>query len=398
MKTKILFVLLVIFYSSCSNQTRLAESKENQEKQDISDNTIVINIEDHVVEKLPLSKLVRDVSYLELETSDSSFLYLPMDIKMTDSLIYIFDIEEQLKCFDMNGKFVRNGYSKGNGPREVIRLYDFDVDRDYLYLLDGTRSTILRFTHNGEFVDKQNLPLRALRFKHLSTGGYIFELAPFGLNNSKEYFQVAITDSKFNIVNKYFTQDIDKEMPVTRSPYFENCKNSTFFAPIYQRSIYQLHGDSLSMKYYLDFNSPYYEPSRDINGPQEAMEKRIYYTYYNPLHSNNYLLQAFVTSVDMKGLLVINQSNNKTMFIKEIENDMDNMINFDFRFTKFYDTKNDLFVGFSDFYEEHADAEEDVNKAKSQLNDSISSILIRKEKEEINPILIFYRLQPVIGE
>lgn len=398
MKTKILFVLSIIFYSSCSNPTRFAESIEKQERQEISDSTIVITIEKHVVDKFPLSKLVRDVSYLELETSDSSFLYLPRNIKMTDSLIYISDIEEQLKCFDMNGKFIRDSYTKGNGPQEIVRLYDFDVDRDYLYLLDGSRSTILRYTHNGEFVDKQNLPLKATRFKHLSTGGYIFELAPFGLNEGKEYSLIAITDSKFNILNKYFKQDIDKVSPITRTPYFENRDNSTFFAPINNRSIYQLQGDSLSMKYYLDFNTPYYEPSREINGIQEAKEKQIYYTYDNPLHSNNYLLQAFATSVDTKGLLVINQSNNKTMFIKEIENDMDNMISFDFRSTKFYDTKKDLFVGFSDSYDVHSDTEEDVNKAKSHLSDSISSILIRKEKEEINPILIFYRLQPAIGE
>ena len=402
MKSKSLMVAitLCLFFISCGElDRRLAGKVELQERADISDSTLVVDMKKNVRESMKLSHLIKDVSYLELENVEGSFLYSPKNIKTVDSLLYIQDIENQLKCFKMDGTFVRDAYTKGHGPEEVVKLYDFDVDSRFLYLLDGAASAILRFEHDGTFVDRRKLPFLATRLKSLSSGNYLFELAPFTLDSGKEDVQVVVTDSLFQIKNEYFErEDYNSVGMVTRTPYFENGTYSTYFAPIHRRGIYKLENDRFYMKYYLDFGTPYYEPSNQVEGDQEAKSKGIFYTYENPFHTDCYLLQSFITSVEMKGLFVMDLQTNHSLFVRNIENDMEDVVDFDFRFAKFYDADKDLFVSTTDFYYIGTHTEDEIKKASEHLSDSVKKILIRTDQEEVNPILMFYRLQTDIIE
>lgn len=402
MKTFFLTATIIIclaFISCVELDKRLAGKVEAQERADISDTTLVIDMKQNVRESMKLSRLIKDVGYLELENVEGSFLYSPKNIKMVDSLLYILDIENQLKCFNLDGRFIRDAYVKGHGPEEVVKLYDFDVDSRFLYLLDGTASAILRFKHDGTFVDRRKLPFLATRLKSLSCGNYLFELAPFTLDSGKEDAQVVVTDSLFQIKNEYFErEDYNSVGMVTRTPYFENGTYSTYFAPIHRRGIYAFEKDGFYMKFYLDFGTPYYEPSNQVDGDQEAKSGGLFYTYENPFHTDRYLLQSFVTSVEMNGLFVLDLQSERSLFVRHIENDMEDVIDFDFRFTKFYDADKDLFVSTTDFYYIGTHAEDEIRKASEHLSDWVKKILIRPEQEEINPILMFYRLQTDIVE
>lgn len=392
---KNILLVFVFFLLSCAEGKRFAQHNEEAERLALSDSTHIVDIESCTVEEMPLSKLIKDVSYLELsDTSDSSFLYAGKSLKMTDSLIYILDYYDQLKSFDLKGNFVRDEYVRGGGPGEVVQFNDFDIDNHYLYILDGAKSSVLRKNYEGDFIDELKLPFRALRFKKLE-GQYLFQLAPFGLNEEAESALVILTDDNFLVLNKYFTQNHDDERTMMRTPYFEGVMNSKYFAPIFKRSIYEHIEDGMFMRYYLDFKQPYFETSKKIDGYSEAKDQKIYFTHDNPLHNNKYLIQCFISSVDTKGLLVIDLDTDKSVFIKKIKPDMDNTLFFNFNSVCFYNVEKDLFVGFADYvYEDSFDADK-MDEIKSSLPDSISSILIRKEKAG-NPILMFFRLQPDI--
>lgn len=376
-------------FLSCSDK-RYAGIMEKNERMDITEQTILLelNIEDD--NAVNLSNLIKDVSYLELENNRESFMYPLKNVKMVDSLIYVQDIENQLKCFDLRGNFVRNTYRIGNGPGEIVKLYDFDVDRQFLYLLDGARSALSRYTHEGSFVDSRSLPFRAIRFKRVYNGMYMFELAPYTLENDEESYLIAVTDTSFSIKNKYFT---GRELKVTRTPYFENSISSVYFAPLFRRGIYKLEHDSLFLKYYLDFKTPYYEPSKDVAGDLEAKNNKIFYTYDNPFHTGRFLIQSFATSKDMRGLLLLDLKTGESSFIRKIVNDMDNVYDFDFIHTKYYDEDKDLFIANSNFYYREWHSEEVIGRVEKHLVDSVANILIKNGTEEQNPILMFYRLQ-----
>lgn len=55
-----------------------------------------------------------------------------------------------------------------------MKLYDFEIDDKYVYLLDGMRSAILTFRHNGSFVSSKQLPFRAIRFKKQDETHWLF--------------------------------------------------------------------------------------------------------------------------------------------------------------------------------------------------------------------------------
>ena len=105
-----LFILL--FFTHCTSG-RKADTNEAQERAASTDSTVVIDIERYSVENLPLSRLVKSVTYVELETCDSSFLYATKQIKLTDSLIYVCDVMQQLKKFDRKGRYLGDAYQRG---------------------------------------------------------------------------------------------------------------------------------------------------------------------------------------------------------------------------------------------------------------------------------------------
>ena len=362
------FLLSSFVVVACQYSHRLAEEVEKQELAYKSDSTITIDMEECVVAQKRLSELICDVSYLELEATEGSYLTL--------SLIYVLDLDEHLRCFDRTGKFLRDGYRKGRGHGEVISLYDFDVDERFVYLLDGAKSAIVKYAHDGRFVESFQLPFRAIRFKQMYNGLYLFALAPFTLADEEESHEVVLTDSCFNIVGRYFTAlGYKQSLPVVRTPYFENSAHAAFFAPVYKRGVYQLKDSVLFMKYYLDFKKPYFEPSRKVKGELEAKEKGLFYTYWNPIHTHDYLVQNFYTSENAKGLFVMDLHHNRPMFIKEVVNDMDN-------------------ASVTDVYFKGIHTEEEIEEGTSHLSDSVRSILVRAKGEEgINPILMFYRLK-----
>lgn len=400
MKFKILLILnilLVLLSASSCKPKRLSSIIEKEEKSMISDSTVIIKPEKKRISSFPLSKLIEEVEYIQLETSEETAMSNPTNVKFARGIFYISDIDERLMCFDLEGKFIRKAYKKGKGRGEVIRMYDYDVDKNYLYVLDGTKSSIIKFNHEGKFIEEQPLPFRAIRFSLLPVG-YIFQLAPYTLDNGEEPFQIAITDMDFNIKEKKLRYDIEDANPVSRTPFFTKTRDSVIFAPIYCRSIYFVKSNwSMPMEYYIEFSTPYYEQSKKINGTKEADLEGIYYTYDSPLSNSNYILQYFVTSPENKGLLVIDRRNDDYLFINEIDNDLSTVYKFNFSLTKEYNAELGKFVGFSNQYYSmiHID---DVKAIRESMPDSVSSIIVKEGSSfDANPTLMLYRLKDYIN-
>lgn len=383
----------ISFLTACDTQERLAAQTETDERAAICDSTVVIHIDRCTINEIPLSKLVQSVAYVELETNDSSLLYTPTNIKLTDSLIYVYDIMEQLKRFDRKGHYLGNAYQRGEGPEELINLYDFDVDEEHLYLLEGNRSILFVCTHYGKLIARHQLPFRAVRFKHLPNGEYLFRLAPFTLKERDEEQALLVrTDKDFRPLAHYLTQDHEAEGTRLRTPFFENTYSSCYFAPLYKRSIYTLEGENFYMKYYLDFDTPYYETSRDVDGMSEAKEQGIFFTHNNPIHNDAYLFQPFATSKEQQGLLIIDRNTHKALFARRIENDRNDMLDFNMLSASLtYDELTGSFVGLASYYYENVFKPEDLRRIKELLPDTLEPVLLRKEEEEINPILLFYK-------
>ncbi len=112
----------------------------------ITDSTLTINVYSCSVDEYCISKLIDSVRYVSLEYSDSALIGVVKNIKLTKDLIYVLDLQnDNLKCFNIKGKFIRKACQIGGGPEEISHLIDFDVDEDYLYVLDGAKVAIQIF-------------------------------------------------------------------------------------------------------------------------------------------------------------------------------------------------------------------------------------------------------------
>lgn len=386
----IIFTELLL--ASCTDG-RLAKFVESAERREISDKTVVLDMEKNVVDSFSLSKFITDIRYVQLETPSEACLTVPMNIKIANEIIYVSDLDEHLFCFDEDGKFLREAFRNGKGHGEVLRMYDFDVDDSLLYVLDGTRSSILTYRHDGTFVEDKTLPFRAISFAR-QENGYIFQMAPYGMDGNDNESIIAITDDVFSLLYTSFKYNLKKSNPVKRTPYFTNGNNPFLYAPIYGRSIYVIDENGIYMKYYLSFQSPYYEQNKQLDGAKEAAEQKIYYSYDNPLQYGKFIIQNFVTSKECKGVLLIDKKTNNYVFIKNFIQDSNRVFDFNIGMTKYYDKNKNELVGFANIYYKEVHKNE-IEEIKMTMTDSISSILI-KESEAFseNPLIIFYRICP----
>ncbi|MDH8701725.1 hypothetical protein M2138_001074 [Dysgonomonadaceae bacterium PH5-43] len=390
---QISLMLLLFFTFSCSH-TSENYKKVQQELDLVTDSTITINISKSTIKECSISELIDSVRYVALENSDEALLGLIRDIKVTKELIYVFDLNEQLKCFDRQGNFIRDVCEKGGGPEEVGRLVDFDVDEDYVYVLDYTKNAIQIFDHNGNYVKKERLPFRAHKFKCLPDKSYLFQLAPFAINNDKNPYVVAYTNQQIEPIT-YFLEYIEG---VSIGVDFENQRNSTFIYHSYGNGIYEKRDSSFFMKYYLDFDGKYFNSDKRMDGLNEAVDQGLYFTANAPFHNEKYLLQDFYAGLGRKAVLFIDLRNNKSVFIKNIIQDRDDLIDFSFGYTKGYDVENEEFFSICNYLDLSQiisdNKEDDIKRIREQMPPEVQPLLLQEDGEmNVNEILLFYKLK-----
>ncbi|MDR1114998.1 MAG: 6-bladed beta-propeller [Tannerella sp.] len=184
---KYIILILIIFFISCVNQQN--KSSHFTEEQIASlhlDFTTILHTEIDSVIKVDLNpflkrqsfdfgSLVKEIKLIPLETTDESLLDVIYKVIATDSHIYIYDRFKGggIAIFDREGEFIIR-ISYGQGPGELIRLYDIAYDADNDELVAYQHSFLLFFTASGQFIRKTRLPFG---FYNLAVipDGYIFK-------------------------------------------------------------------------------------------------------------------------------------------------------------------------------------------------------------------------------
>ena len=292
-----------------------------------TDSTITINIASCSVNQYPISKLIDSVRYVALENSDSALIGIIRNIKVTKGLIYVSDLKNNtLKCFNRNGKFIRSAFRIGSGPKEIAHFTDFDIDDDFLYVLDGAKVAVHFYDHNGNYIKKVQLPFRAQQMKHLSNNHYLFELSPFGVNNNPTSNLVVYTNNEFKPV-KYYLEYIEG---ASCGVDFENQLNSTYFSSSRGNGFYERKDSSFFMKYYLDFDGKYFNRDKQKDGFKEAVEQDVYFNTTSPFQNEKYLFCCYYAGLKREGVLFVDLNDNKALFVKKLIQDRADLIDFSF--------------------------------------------------------------------
>ena len=199
-------VLAAMFLSSCAGTTKTStgaivnDEMENLHKGSVS-----------------LSSLVDVENIIPLETTDVSLLGEISKIQKKEDLIYVSSRNRPLSLFDKQGRFVGQIGSIGVGPEEYVQLIDFDVDRDFVYLL--TNQKIQVYEKDGEWVKSIPLELNASGICVTESNLFLFVLG--------DKYVVHILDKAGHAGQQ--VQESNQALRLNRAMPFIECGDSVLF-------------------------------------------------------------------------------------------------------------------------------------------------------------------------
>lgn len=87
------------------------------------------------------SLVIKDVEVLKIST-DTTFIGIPKDICIIDSVIYILDDINNIYAYDwITARLIKSVHNVGSGPNEYVDPIALSADGKNLYLLDFRCST-----------------------------------------------------------------------------------------------------------------------------------------------------------------------------------------------------------------------------------------------------------------
>ena len=182
-------LLIGILYltNSCNNKSKEVDPTGKLYKLTVS---IDPKFYDLSIDKLGNPKFV-------ILKEDEDFMFSePNTILYFDSMYYIMDSwnTSTVLSFKEDGSKGIHFGRIGQGPGEYFRPFNMDVDESGVYIHDGKQKKIIRFDHDGNFIEELKIPFPLDGFKRLSNGDFLLNKYQDGESTEA----VWLTDSLFN--------------------------------------------------------------------------------------------------------------------------------------------------------------------------------------------------------
>lgn len=277
-----IFLLVFILFISCNN---------NSKQQSTSDFDIdKIQLNENCFDEVK-TELIDSIRILKLNENEESFFVSISKLLIHNDTLYVFDRfgRDLLVSFDRNGNYITTFSQKGGGPKEYVRLWDFDVDSNYVYLYDRATKKMLYYDHSGNFIKSHSSSFRGDAFVVLQNNEFLFSLAKENRNP-----KVCITDSTLTITKTLLSYQQEECDDRITDNLFQRVKNSIYYNKVVNDSVYVFSDRGNIQKcYYFNFNNrnvPDDEKySYDKLSSSKGKEK---YAYLNdcPLILNNFMI------------------------------------------------------------------------------------------------------------
>jgi hypothetical protein len=138
-----------------------------------------VNLEKYInnLKSVPLSSIGHKIEYIPLETNPSCMLKDIRQIALSDSFIFVSDINKLIQ-FDRKGKLIRQIGSQGRGPGEYMAIWDFSIDnrKGIIYISFTVTHELLKFDFSGKFIKPIELSFRPYNFILKDTNSLMFHM------------------------------------------------------------------------------------------------------------------------------------------------------------------------------------------------------------------------------
>ncbi|WP_192349834.1 6-bladed beta-propeller [Algoriphagus sp. Y33] len=107
--------------------------------------------------ELLIEDLAKSIKYIQLETTDGSYLTSIMEVKYSNGNLYVRDVSGKVLIFDSEGKFLNILGKLGDGPEEYSRAYSVAIDNSGLIYL-GSQRKLQVYSNEHEFIKEKKFP------------------------------------------------------------------------------------------------------------------------------------------------------------------------------------------------------------------------------------------------
>ena len=149
MKNIVWLFTFLFFLCSCG--------KEKQEPKDYIEIDMVPLIEGEAP-KMPLQEWGRNIRFIPLETNDNILMREIVNVFQREEKLLVFHIG-RVSIFDLNGKYLYDIGSQGQGPTEYTGVGDVTIHNELIYIHES-RNRIKAYDWEGNFVKKLVLPAK----------------------------------------------------------------------------------------------------------------------------------------------------------------------------------------------------------------------------------------------
>lgn len=393
-KMKIVNILsgfwLLLFGYSCSQRGQQHDVYQTQE-------TVVIKIPTDF-DISPFDSLIKRMDFIPLETLDTCLISRVVQVRCTDSLVFINDNRHRVLAFDKKGRFRHQVGINGSGPGEYREVRDFFLTGDTIKVLDFCKIESYSLsgehlaTHRIDFGDKRISPIFFINAP--SGDGYYFWGGTTGHNDRNlrtKYHFMYKTNNDFRVTDSIFPI---RHAAGGNTQKFIKVGSCTVLDPLFaDYNIYQIGKDNrIYARYVLDFGD-----KALTDNILEEVDRKNGSEFDEELHK--YVVQMFDFAENPKWVLVnfgykqrmycllYSKANKKSYLFTSTR---ESVIKGEYLFWGGQTCMNEQFIycmeasWFVDIFEQLPD---DAKKKYGLDNE-----ICKKIKEADNPILVFYTM------
>jgi hypothetical protein len=293
-------IILLIIIATCVSCHKSSTSINNANS---ASEKIVIDSIKHI-NFIAYSDLFEDVKFIKLETCDESLIGRIDKVLYYDRKFFILDQIESKSVFvfDEYGKFLRKIGSSGMGPGEFEEPNEINIDEflNQIVVYNNSKRALQFYSLAGEFVGSLvldyyiksfyfiNKDLIALYLDNINNGNL--------LKGSKS--NLLIINRKGNIVKSYFEVPDNNFIQKGGFNFFSSYCNKALLSPGYSDAIYSIDGDTVALKYTIDFGKMEILESFFLNKTTRAFDSEIRgsnYAFLNDFYETpDYLCFSFI--------------------------------------------------------------------------------------------------------
>ncbi|MDR1783172.1 MAG: 6-bladed beta-propeller [Dysgonamonadaceae bacterium] len=318
------------------------------------------------------SDFIEKFEVIKLETNDSCLIGQISKIQYIDDKIYLLD-NNSVFVFNKDGRFDKKLSKRGGGPEEYIQIMDFEVRDGFLYVLDFSKQSILKYNLNLDFRERSRFATISTAFAVKDGNCWIynepggtetdcrFSCIDFRNGDSKNF-----VPQKFNTCN-YNWSDVN---------IFSSNSKDLFASPKFGNTVYLVQKNSIEPVFQIRFDNDGFPENENICDYDISSPNFNFVIKHNFYLSDKYLILEYFHK--QKRYFCIHELADGNTVSGIVENDLIK----DFRFFPRWGTANFLFDAVDAQY-----VTEDF-AFLSDYNEEIKSI-----KEDDNPVVVIYTLK-----